>query len=118
MLVVAPSPSIELPVDSELSFCGVFLRAATQLSSREKSRAAKRGFARSASQKAVGIWKHGAGILSSGNLARWVERFWSSRSESWPKMRAGWSGTAGGVFFKYFPATGFLLSCVKIGRWH
>jgi hypothetical protein len=39
--------------------CGVFLYAAAQLGSREKGAAAKRGFARSAPQKAMGIWKHG-----------------------------------------------------------
>lgn len=48
---------IELPVDSELSLCGVFLHAATQLGSREK------GTAKECTQKGVGIWKSGAGII-------------------------------------------------------
>lgn len=36
---------------------------AAPLASREKDMAAKHGFARSALQKAVGIWKHGAGVI-------------------------------------------------------
>ena len=57
------SPAIELPVESELRLCGVFLQAAAQPGSREKSTAATHGFARSAPQKAVGIWKCGAGVV-------------------------------------------------------
>lgn len=83
-------PAIELPVDSELSLCGVFLHAATQLGSREKGMVAKHGFARSISQKAVGNWKHGAGmVMTSRNLASRVERFQSSSSESLHEMRTG-----------------------------
>ena len=42
-----------------------------------------------AAQSAMGIWKHGAGVATTlhGILVSWVERFWSSRSESPPKMR-------------------------------
>ena len=36
---------------------------AAQLSSREKGTVAKHGFARSAPQKAMGIWKSGAGVV-------------------------------------------------------
>ena len=53
----------ELPVDSELSLCGVSLYTVTQLGSREKSMEAKHEFARSAPQKAAGIWNHGAGVV-------------------------------------------------------
>lgn len=52
-------PETELPVDSELSLCGVFLHVATQLGSREKGTVAKCGLARSTPQKAVGIWRAG-----------------------------------------------------------
>jgi hypothetical protein len=54
---------IELPVDSEVSLCGIFLHAAAQLGSREKGTVAKHGFARSTQPKAVGIWKRGAGVV-------------------------------------------------------
>jgi hypothetical protein len=64
-------PSDWVTIDSELSVCGVFLRAAVQLGSREKGTAAKHRFARSAPQKAT-----------SGNLESWMERFWSSESVS------------------------------------
>ena len=50
------------PIISELSLCGVFLHAAAQLGSREKGMATKYEFVRSTPQKAVGIWKNGAGI--------------------------------------------------------
>lgn len=43
--------------------CGVFLHAAAQLGSRETGRAAERGFARSARQKAVRILKCGVGVV-------------------------------------------------------
>jgi hypothetical protein len=57
MLVV--TPAIELPGNSKPRLFGVFLYAATQQGSREKGTMAKHGFARSAPQKAVGIWNHG-----------------------------------------------------------
>ena len=44
----------ELPVDSELSLCGVFLHAATQLGSREKGTAAKHGFCKKCNLKGHG----------------------------------------------------------------
>ena len=56
---------IELPVESELSLCDVFLHAVTQLGSREKGMAAKCGSVRSTYQKAVGIWKCGAGVVAT-----------------------------------------------------
>ena len=43
--------------------CGVFLNTAAQLSSREKGTAAKHGLPRSVPQKAVGILKHGIGMV-------------------------------------------------------
>ena len=45
---------IELPINSELSLCDVFLQAVTQPGSREKSTAAKRG-----------ILKHGSGVVAT-----------------------------------------------------
>ena len=56
---------IVLPVNSERNLCGVSLHLATQLASREKGMAAKCGSARSAYQKAVGIWKCGAGVVAT-----------------------------------------------------
>jgi hypothetical protein len=75
-------PAIVLPFDSKLRFCGVFLYTETQLNSREKVRCW-------APQLASGIWKCWAGVATTyhGNLARWVERFQSSGSESLDKMR-------------------------------
>ena len=63
-------PAIELPVDSELSLCGAFLHARLSWVP-ERSTEAKHGFARSAPQKAMGIWKRGAGMATThhGNLA-------------------------------------------------
>ena len=57
--------------------CGIFLHTADRLASREKGTAVKHGLARNAPQKALGILKHGAGVVAS---ASWVERF--QRSES------------------------------------
>ena len=51
-------PTIILAVN-ELSLYGVFLHAATQLGSRDKGTVTKCRFARSATQKDVGIWKCG-----------------------------------------------------------
>lgn len=53
-----------LPVDSKLSLCGVFLQMMTQLGSREKGTVGKDGFVSSALQKAMGIWKRGAGLAA------------------------------------------------------
>lgn len=80
-------PVIELLVDSKPRFCGVFLHMATQQRSREKG--TKYGFARSVPQKAMGIWKRGAGVTAThyGNLVSQVERFQSSDTES-ATMRA------------------------------
>jgi len=86
-------PAVELPVDSKLSLCGVFLHAVTQLGSREKGTAAKRGFARSAAQLAVEIWKHGVGVAVTrlGNVASQVKkRFPSSRVRKSGRLRTGW----------------------------
>jgi hypothetical protein len=58
--------AIELPVDSELSLCDVFLHTVAQLGSREKRTVAKGGLPGSASQKAVGIWKCGDGVVVTG----------------------------------------------------
>ena len=52
-----------LPTDPKLSMCGVFLYVVTQLGSTVKGTVAKHGFARSAPQKAVGIWKRGASMV-------------------------------------------------------
>ena len=64
ILVVGPSSWIT--IDSELSLCGVFLHVAARLGSREKSTAAKHGFARSAPQKAVVILE----------ARSWLARHW------------------------------------------
>ena len=94
--------------DQDASLCGVFLCSAAQLGSREKDMAAKCGFARSAPQKAMRIWKHGAGMTTThhGNLASWVERFQSSGSESLHEMRTGqcYDDSSVGCCFS-FPAT-------------
>lgn len=80
---------------------------AAQLSSREKGTVAKHGFARSAPQKAMGIWKHGAGVVVTH---QWVTRFQSSGSESSPTMRKRPSGALPVIvwiaFLKYFPLQG------------
>lgn len=49
---------------------------------------AKHEFARSAPQKAAGIWNHGAGVVvtASGNIAIWVERFRIAGSESLSRL--------------------------------
>jgi hypothetical protein len=56
---------IELPVYSKLRLCSVFLHVVTQLGSREKGTAPKRGFARSLPQKSVGIWMYKAGMVTT-----------------------------------------------------
>ena len=45
--------------------CDASLHTAAQLGSRENGMAAKHGFARSAPQKAVGILKHGVGVVAT-----------------------------------------------------
>ena len=78
ILVVAPRDLVIIV--SELSLCDVFHHAVVQLGSREKSTAAKHGFARCV--QAVGVLKHGAGVVATRQweLTSWVERFWSSES--------------------------------------
>lgn len=68
-------PAIELSIVSKLSLCGVFLHAAAQLGPREKGMAAKHGFARCVSEKAMGVLKHGAGVVVTGQweLVSWME---------------------------------------------
>jgi hypothetical protein len=53
--------------------------------------ATKCGFAKSAPQKVMGIWKCGAGVVVTHQweLSKLVERFWSSGSESLQEMRTG-----------------------------
>jgi hypothetical protein len=62
ILVVAPRDWVTIVF--ELSLCGVFLHTAVQLGSREKG-TAKRGYAWYAPQKAVGVLKHGAGVVTT-----------------------------------------------------
>ena len=56
---------IELPLFLNLNLCGVSIYLAPRLSSREKGTAAKCGFARCAPQKAMGVLKHGDGVVAT-----------------------------------------------------
>ena len=102
--------TIELPVDSELSLCGVFLHATTQLGSREKGMATKYEFVRSTPQKAVGIWKNGAGIAVTHQwkLSRQVERFWS--------LGQRWAVTTWGQPWRWRDHRGQRIARVSVGR--
>jgi hypothetical protein len=72
-----------LPVNSELSLCGVFLQAVKQLGSREKATEAKCEFIRCAPQKDIEIWKCAAGVATTHhvNLVSQVDKLWSLGSE-------------------------------------
>ena len=76
----------ELPVDSELSLCGVFLHAATQLGSREKGTVAKRGPKGLRNLKAWG-W-HGNG--PPWELNKLGGEISELRVRESAKMRTGW----------------------------
>ena len=72
---------------------------------------AKLGFPRSAPQTAIEIWKRGTG---DGNLVSWVERFWSSGSESLHEIRTGWCLASDSVdCFLIVHATGHPISNIN-----
>jgi hypothetical protein len=79
--ILVDVPSDWVTIDSELSLCGVFLHAAVQAGSREKGTAAKCGFARSALQKATGILKYGAGVVTT--CQRKLSKLGGEISEYW-----------------------------------